>query len=97
MHGKEALAQIISEHPELAVLMLTVSEDGADLADCMRMGARGYLLKNINVEFLLTTCQAVDGDSVLSPEMTTSWLRVCAHPSCLRTPKKSTAHAPRRA
>lgn len=65
MHGKEALAQIISEHPELAVLMLTVSEDGADLADCMRMGARGYLLKNINVEFLLTAIRrAVDGDSV---------------------------------
>ena len=71
MHGKEALAQIISEHPELAVLMLTVSEDGNDLTECMRLGARGYLLKNINTEFLLQSIyKAVDGDSVLSPEMT---------------------------
>lgn len=72
MNGKEALSQILSSHPELAVLMLTVSEDGADLTECMRIGARGYLLKNINVDFLLDSIRrAVDCDSVLSPEMTT--------------------------
>ncbi len=72
MNGKEALSQILSTHPELAVMMLTVSEDGADLTECMRSGARGYLLKNINVDFLLDSIRrAVDGDSVLSPEMTT--------------------------
>ena len=72
MNGKEALSQILSSHPELSVLMLTVSEDGADLTECMRIGARGYLLKNINVDFLLDSIRrAVDGDSVLSPEMTT--------------------------
>ena len=72
MNGKEALSQILSIHPELAVMMLTVSEDGADLTECMRIGARGYLLKNINVDFLLQSIRrAVDGDSVLSPEMST--------------------------
>ncbi|ACO75060.1 response regulator [Laribacter hongkongensis] len=71
MNGREALAQIVAVHPELAVLMLTVSEDGEDLAECMRLGARGYLLKNINAEFLLSSIRrAVTGDSVLSPEMT---------------------------
>ena len=71
MNGKEALEQMLSINHELAVLMLTVSEDGADLADCMRLGARGYLLKNINIDFLLDSIRrAVDGDSVLSPEMT---------------------------
>lgn len=71
MNGKEALEQMLSINNELAVLMLTVSEDGADLADCMRLGARGYLLKNINIDFLLDSIRrAVDGDSVLSPEMT---------------------------
>ncbi len=72
MNGKEALSQMLSSQPELAVLMLTVSEDGVDLTECMRIGARGYLLKNIEVEFLLNCIRrAVDGDSVLSPEMTT--------------------------
>lgn len=71
MHGRDALAQILSSQPELAVLMLTVSEDGDDLAECMKAGARGYLLKNINADFLLSSIRrAVTGDSVLSPEMT---------------------------
>jgi two-component system nitrate/nitrite response regulator NarL len=51
--------------------MLTVSEDGDDLVECMRLGARGYLLKKINTDFLLSGIRhAVEGDSVLSPEMT---------------------------
>ena len=71
MNGKEALSQILSSQPDLAVMMLTVSADGNDLTECMRIGARGYLLKNINVDFLLDSIRrAVDGDSVLSPEMT---------------------------
>ena len=71
MNGKQALSQILSSQPDLAVMMLTVSEDGNDLTECMRIGARGYLLKNINVDFLLDSIRrAVDGDSVLSPEMT---------------------------
>jgi len=72
MNGRDALAQILDSRPELAVLMLTVSEDGEDLAECMRLGARGYLLKNIDADFLLHSIRrAVEGDSVLSPEMTT--------------------------
>ena len=69
--GREALPQLLNSQPDLAVLVLTVSEDAADLTECMRLGARGYLLKNINTEFLLQSIyKAVDGDSVLSPEMT---------------------------
>ena len=45
MNGHEALAQILEAQPHMAVLMLTVSEDGDDLVECMRLGARGYLLK----------------------------------------------------
>ena len=71
MTGREALPQLLNSQPDLAVLVLTVSEDAADLTECMRLGARGYLLKNINTEFLLQSIyKAVDGDSVLSPEMT---------------------------
>ena len=45
MHGRDALAQLLNTQPQLAVLMLTVSEDSEDLAECMKTGARGYLLK----------------------------------------------------
>lgn len=85
MHGREALPQLLSGRPDLTVLMLTVSEDAADLGDCMRMGAKGYLLKNINTNFLLDSIRkAVDGDSVLSPEMTTKLV------AQLRSPQAST-------
>lgn len=71
MNGHEALAQILGFDPNMAVLMLTVSEDGDDLAECMRLGARGYLLKKIDADFLLQSIRhAVNGDSVISPEMT---------------------------
>ncbi len=71
MNGHEALAQILGFDPDMAVLMLTVSEDGDDLAECMRLGARGYLLKKIDADFLLQSIRhAVNGDSVISPEMT---------------------------
>ena len=82
MHGRDALAQILSSQPHLAVLMLTVSEDSDDLAECMRLGARGYLLKNINAEFLLSSIRrAVEGDSVLSPEMTTKLIQRMRQPA----------------
>ena len=71
MNGREALAQILSAHPEQTVVMLTVSEDSDDLTECMRLGARGFLLKNINADFLLDSIRkAVDGDNVFSPDMT---------------------------
>ena len=71
MNGRDALAQILSAHPEQTVVMLTVSEDSDDLTECMRLGARGFLLKNINADFLLDSIRkAVDGDNVFSPEMT---------------------------
>lgn len=44
MNGREALAQILSAHPEQTVVMLTVSEDSDDLTECMRLGARLHVL-----------------------------------------------------
>ena len=86
MNGKEALSQILSSQPDLAVMMLTVSEDGNDLTECMRIGARGYLLKNINVDFLLDSIRrAVDGDSVLSPEMTAKLVARLRSPESTRS------------
>ena len=53
MNGREALEQIRETHPNLAVLMLTVSEDCEALGECLKLGARGYLLKKIDQDFLL--------------------------------------------
>lgn len=69
--GREA-AQLISEEvPETNVLMLTVSEDAEDLLSTLRAGAVGYLLKNIEVDALVTAVRsAARGEAVVSPQMT---------------------------
>ncbi|HFC6296650.1 TPA: response regulator [Neisseria meningitidis] len=81
MNGREALSQIISINPQQAVIMLTVSEDSDDLTECIRIGARGYLLKNINADFLLESIRkAAEGDNVFSPEMTAKLVKSLISP-----------------
>jgi DNA-binding NarL/FixJ family response regulator len=45
--GIEACATIRSGHPQVEVLILTVSENEPDLWAALRMGAAGYLLKDM--------------------------------------------------
>jgi len=69
--GIETLQAILKDAPGTHVVMLTVSEDAEDLFAALRAGALGYLLKNIDSEFLLASIRrAATGDSVISPEMT---------------------------
>lgn len=71
MTGHEAVSLVIDEAPQARVLMLTVSEDVEDLLQALRAGAHGYLLKNIEMDYLLNAIRsAIDGDSVMSPQMT---------------------------
>lgn len=96
MNGREALAQILSAQPQQAVIMLTVSEDSDDLTECMRLGARGFLLKNINADFLLDSIRkAVDGDNVFSPEMTSRLVQSLIAPNSVRSSQALAALTPR--
>lgn len=82
MNGLEALPQLLNSNPNLAVIILTVSEDAIDLTECMRLGARGYLLKNIETHFLINSIhKAVEGDSILSPEMTSKLISQLRSPT----------------
>lgn len=89
MNGREALAQILSSRPEQVVVMLTVSEDSEDLTECMRLGARGFLLKNIHTDFLVDAIRkAAEGDNVFSPEMTARLVQSLIQPN---TPQAASA------
>ena len=68
--GVDALPGLREAAPNAQVLMLTVSEDEADLAAALRGGARGYLLKTADSDVLATAIvRATRGESTLSPEM----------------------------
>jgi two-component system, NarL family, nitrate/nitrite response regulator NarL len=68
--GVDALPGLREAAPHAQVLMLTVSEDEADLAAALRGGARGYLLKTADSDVLASAIvRAMHGESTLSPEM----------------------------
>lgn len=70
MSGLEAVRIISEDVPDARVLMLTVSEDEEDLLQTLRSGAAGYLLKNVETEFLIDAIRrAADGESVVAQQM----------------------------
>ena len=74
--GLDALSAILEDAPGTQVVMLTVSEDAEDLVTALRSGAQGYLLKNIDGEFLVQSIRrAAQGESVISPEMAGKLMR----------------------
>ena len=68
--GVDAIAGLCQASPTSRVVMLTVSEDGQDLATALRNGAQGYLLKTMDGELLFEAIRrAAGGEPVVSPEL----------------------------
>ena len=75
MSGIEALAQMVEIANDMPVVMLTVSEDAEDLKEAFVLGAKGYLVKNIEADYLINSIrQIIAGESVMSPEMTSKFV-----------------------
>ena len=53
MSGLEALKQIRLDHPDVKVVILTVSDDDDDLMAAIQAGASGYLLKDLDSQEFL--------------------------------------------
>lgn len=68
--GIEACTSIKEVSPSAKIIMLTISDEEADLYDAIKAGATGYLLKEISTEEVATAIRAVaDGQSQISPSM----------------------------
>ena len=66
--GLEATAEIKARHPEVAIVMLTVSEEEADLFRAIKAGAQGYLLKNLEAPQLRAMLEGVArGEPAITP------------------------------
>jgi two-component system nitrate/nitrite response regulator NarL len=71
MSGLETLQLLLQDCPQAAVIMLTVSEEAEDLAAALQAGARGYLIKNIDAEYLVRAIRrAAAGEPVVAEAMT---------------------------
>jgi DNA-binding NarL/FixJ family response regulator len=76
MNGIEALRQIKVSLPEIKIIILTVSEDEANLVEAIRSGADGYLLKHLNAtEFLEMVNGLERGEAAITRKMTTRLLK----------------------
>jgi two-component system NarL family response regulator len=63
---------VLEAVPAAAVIMLTVSDDEADLFEAMKAGAAGYLLKEISIEEVGDAVRAVTrGERLVTPSLAT--------------------------
>jgi DNA-binding NarL/FixJ family response regulator len=68
LNGIEATRRILSDHPHMGIIMLTMFQDDDSVFAAMRAGARGYVLKGADQSVLLRAVHAVaNGESLFSP------------------------------
>jgi DNA-binding NarL/FixJ family response regulator len=73
--GIEACTSIKDVVPSAKIIMLTISDEEADLYEAIRAGAMGYLLKEISIEEVASAIRAVNGgQSLISPSMASKLL-----------------------
>ena len=73
--GIEACQTIRDAAPGSRIIMLTASDEEADLLDAVKSGASGYLLKDSSIDEVAKAVRAVtEGDALLSPGMATKLL-----------------------
>ena len=80
--GLGALASILSATPEQKIVMLTVSETNADVAQALKAGARGYVLKGVGSKALAEILRDVaNGQSYVSPSLSARLLSDLLQPT----------------
>src|SRR5688572_21705513 len=73
--GIEATTALKELLPNVKILMLTISDEEADLYEAIKAGASGYLLKEISIEEVADAVRAVQqGQSLISPSMASKLL-----------------------
>ena len=72
MSSFEAARQMRKERPDIRVLFLSMYDDEDYLAECVEIGANGYVLKDSPADQLITAVREVHrGGSYLSPRLLT--------------------------
>jgi len=65
MDGLEATRRIKSQFASMSVIVLTIYDNDAYIADAVRAGAGGYLLKDASRDLLIHTIRAVNSGGML--------------------------------
>jgi DNA-binding NarL/FixJ family response regulator len=82
MNGLDALKRIKSAMPETRVVMLTVSEDETFLADAIKLGADGYLLKHLSAPEFIELLEGLKrGEAAITRKTTAFLMKQIAQPA----------------
>ncbi len=81
MDGLTATKYISAELPEVKVVVLTASDDDANLFEAIKSGAKGYLLKDLQSKQFFGLLEGVRrGEPALTPSLARKLLDEFAHP-----------------
>jgi DNA-binding NarL/FixJ family response regulator len=87
LNGLAATRLIQASQPETRIVILTVSEDDADLFEAIKSGAVGYLPKSLEAEPFFALLEAVlRGEAGLTPDLAQKILREFARPAAAPAP-----------
>jgi len=90
MTGLEATRLISVELPDVRVVVLTASEDDADLFEAIKSGAQGFLPKDIESSRLFALLDGVSrGEPALTPGIARKLLNEFAHPILTPVPAQA--------
>lgn len=79
MDGIEATSRLMTEHPDLRVLVVTTFDLDEYAFAALKAGASGFLLKDARPDELVSAVRAVsDGDAVVAPRVTRRMLEMFA-------------------
>lgn len=82
LDGLAATRLISAEMPQVKVVVLTASDEDANLFEAIKSGAQGYLLKNLESrEFLSLLAGISQGQPALTPTLAQKLLQEFAHPA----------------
>jgi len=94
--GIEGITAIHELMPEVKGLVLTVSDDEDDLFSAMKAGAKGYLLKNTELDSLVDAIRLVDkGEVIVSSIMASRLIAEFQQPGAGHRSKDSDELSPR--
>lgn len=62
MDGIEATKQLKKTNPNIKILMLTMHSEARFIKECLEIGAKGYVMKNISKDDLLKAIETVNQD-----------------------------------
>ena len=94
LSGLEATRLLSAQAPEIKVVVLTASEDDADLFEAIKSGAQGYLFKNLEAERFFALLEGVTrGEPALTPSLARKLLHEFARPGATAAPQQRAPEA----